>query len=329
MSGILHMVLRTFTVKGLIPYAIAFVAVGGVAVAQQQPQPAAVIPPEQLAEPATPSGPRRLAISVSVAELEDLKVAEGDHVTIGQLLADRSRERQRLEAQSSQLTLTLQRLESASITPPQSPAPVPVIASLPDAKYLEEEASIERSKVSVAQAERAIEQKQTEIEYLRSLANLDSIVLEHEQARLIELQHEHTAAVRDYQLAVGRLGSARDESAYRSYQHGLSVAERVESANQSTMTYQRQWAEYEQRLRDRDYQLTQTQLRLDEVTNAIASLAVVRSPYAGRIRRIKWLGQGTDGMLSAEITLMVRSSPGDALPTEQLGVPGNTNPASN
>ena len=47
---------------------------------------------------------------------------------------------------------------------------------------------------------------------------------------------------------------------------------------------------------------------MDEVENAIANLAVVRSPYAGRIRRIKWLGQDASGMLNAEITLMVRSS---------------------
>jgi DNA polymerase/3'-5' exonuclease PolX len=67
---------------------------------------------------------------------------------------------------------------------------------------------------------------------------------------------------------------------------------------------------YEQRLRDRDFQLAQTRLRVDEVENAIANLAVVRSPYAGRIRRIKWLGQDSSGLLSAEITLMVRSSAG-------------------
>lgn len=296
--------------KGLIPYAIALVAVGGVAIAQQLPPSANSSPPEQPAQPTTTSSPRRLTINVSVAEPEDLKANEGDRVEVGQLLADRSRERQRLEAQAQQLELTLQRLESATITPPQPPAPVPVVAALPDASYLEEEASIERSKVSVDQAERTIEQKQQELEYLRSLENLDPIVLEHEQAKLAELQQEHTAAVRDYQLAAGRLDKAHDETAYREYQHDLTLSERVESANQTAMTYQRQWAEYEQRLRDREFQLTQTQLRLDEVTNAIASLAVVRSPYAGRIRRIRWLGQGSDGLLSAEITLMVRTGAG-------------------
>lgn len=111
-------------------------------------------------QPATSSSPLRLTISVSVAEPKDLKANEGDRVTVGQLLADRSRERHRLEAQAQQLELTLQRLEIATVAPPQPPAPVP------DASYLEEQATIERSKVTVDQAERALQQKQQEIEYL-------------------------------------------------------------------------------------------------------------------------------------------------------------------
>lgn len=304
--------------RNLIFYAITIVAVSGVAIAQQSPPPTSSSPPEQQDQSAASSSPRRLTINVSVAEPEDLKAKEGDRVEVGQLLADRSRARQRLEAQAQQLELTLQRLETATITPPQPPAPVPAVAALPTVNFLEEKAAIERSKVAVAQAERALQQKEQEMVYLRSLEGLDLIVLEHEQAKLAELQQTHTAAVREYQLEVGRLGNSLDNFDYREYQHELTIAERIERANQTAMTYQRQWAEYEQRLRDRDFQLTQAQLRLDEVTNAIASLAVVRSPYAGRIRRVKWTGQGADGMLGAEITLMVRGTGGgDTLSGQQ------------
>lgn len=58
----------------------------------------------------------------------------------------------------------------------------------------------------------------------------------------------------------------------------------------------------------------------------LATFSVVRSPYEGRIRRIKWLGQGTDGLLSAEITLMVRT--GATVPEQFDGVPGNPYRAS-
>ena len=154
MSGTLRVIVSWhLVVKGFIPYAITLVAVSGVAIAQQSPQPIKESPPKQQSQTTTSSSPRRLTINVSVAEPEDLKANEGDRVTVGQLLADRSRERQRLEAQAQQLELTLQRLEIATIKPPQPPAPVPAVAALPDTSYLEEKATIERSKVTVDQAE--------------------------------------------------------------------------------------------------------------------------------------------------------------------------------
>ena len=109
---------------GLIPYALALLAVGGVAIAQQ---PSLITPdtsPEQPNE-----APRRLTINISVTDPGDLKVTEGDRITVGQLIADRTRDRNRLEAQARQLDLTLQRLEHASITPPLPPAPPPPIAT--------------------------------------------------------------------------------------------------------------------------------------------------------------------------------------------------------
>lgn len=54
--------------------------------------------------------PRRLAVTVKVSEPQDLKVQEGSVVKKGQVIAARDREKQRLEGQRSQLTLSLQRL---------------------------------------------------------------------------------------------------------------------------------------------------------------------------------------------------------------------------
>ena len=170
------------------------------------------------------------------------------------------------------------------------------------------------------QAEALIEAKHQELDYLAQLPNLDPLVLEHEQAKLAELQRNHTAAVRDYQLALGKRSSAE-------YEHSRAVAIDASGRNRDMLSYQSQWADFEQRLRDRDFQLAQTQLRVDEVENEIATLSVVRSPYAGRIRRIKWLGQGADGMLSAEISLMVRTGAGAAVPGQLDGMPGDSDAA--
>ncbi|MEM9483410.1 MAG: hypothetical protein AAGA83_06930 [Cyanobacteria bacterium P01_F01_bin.116] len=284
--------------KGLIPYALAFVAVGSVAVAQQYyDQPS---PPKQITPPATNEAPRRLTINVAVADVEDLKVAEGDRVIVGQLIADQSRQRQRLEAQAQQLDLTLHRLQVATISAPLPPKRPPIIL---DPTYLEETAAIDQAKATIDQAEAAIAAKRQEIDYLSDLDGIEPIVLEHETAKLAELQRHHTTAVRGYQLATGKRSTAE-------YQHSVTMADAIANQNRDHLTYQRQVAEYEQRLRDREFQISQTQLRVNEINEAIETLAVIRSPYAGRVRRIKWLGQGTDGLLSAEVTLMVRSSAG-------------------
>ncbi|MEA5464653.1 hypothetical protein [Leptothoe sp. PORK10 BA2] len=90
-------------------------------------------------------------------------------------------------------------------------------------------------------------------------------MLEHETAKLAELQRDHTAMVRDYQLALGKRSTAE-------YEHSRALAADVSSRGHAQLSYQQQWANYEQRLRDRDFQLAQTQLRVDEVENAIATL---------------------------------------------------------
>ncbi|MEA5467039.1 hypothetical protein [Leptothoe sp. PORK10 BA2] len=299
--------------KGVIPYALALLAVGSVAIAQQPSIITPVTPPEQPNDEA----PRRLTITVAVADPEDLKVAEGDRIAVGQLIADRTRDRNRLEAQLRQLTLTLQRLEQSTITPPLPPPQPPAIAT---PTYLEQTAAIDRAKADVDQAEALITTKREELDYLAQLPNLDPLVMEHETAKLAELQRNHTAAVRDYQLALGKRSTAE-------YEHSRALAADVSSRGHAQLSYQQQWADFEQRLRDRDFQLAQTQLRVDEVENAIATLSVVRSPYEGRIRRVKWLGQGADGLLSAEITLMVRTGAGAAVPGQFNGMPDGANPA--
>ena len=299
--------------NGLIPYVLVGFALGGVALAQSAPAP--VSPPEQLTTTPPAVSPRRLTINVTVADPEDLRVAEGDRLDVGQLIADRSQEKYRLEAQQAQLKLALQRLQSSTITAPLPPAQPPAIVP---PTYLEQQAAIDRAKATVDLAELAIANKQQELTYLADLPHLDPLVLEHEQAKLAELQRNHTAAVRDYQLAMGRKSTAE-------YQHSVTVAADISSRNRAVMDYQQQWAEYEQRLRDKDYQTSQTQLRLDEVDYAIAKLAVVRSPYAGRIRRVRWLGQNPDGSLGVELTLLIRdggSTDGATVPGQFGGVPG-------
>jgi hypothetical protein len=262
------------------------------------------------AEPSTDTAttsPRRLTVTVKVAEPQDLKIKEGQSIKQGEIISDRATEKTRLVSQQQQLLLSLNRLKSTSISPPLAPAPVPTVNALPPVSYLENEAAVEKTKSAIASAESEIELKKQEIDYLSGVPNLDSIVLEHEQKNLAKLQLNHTAAVRDYQLAMGKMQTAKDSRKYQEYEASVTAARRVEEMNQARLNYQRQLSEFEQRLADKEFQVSQVQTKLNEVDNAIASLAQVKAPYAGTVRRIKWLGQSPDGSLTAEVTLMVSS----------------------
>ena len=155
--------------------------------------------------------PKRLNITVQVTEPDDLKVSEGEQVAKGEIIADRERERTRLNAQQKQLQLSLDRLQAASITPPAAPAAVPPTLALPPVSYLEQEAAVAKTKSAISSIESEVELKQQEVEYLSSVKNLDPIILEHEQAKLKQLKLNHTAAVREYQLAMGKMQTAKSD----------------------------------------------------------------------------------------------------------------------
>lgn len=252
--------------------------------------------------------PKRLDITVNLSEPDDLKVKEGSLVKVGDIIADREREKTRLTSQERQLQLSLERITAASITPPAVPVAVPSVMALPPVSYLEHQAAVAKTQSAISSIESEVELKQEEINYLSSVKNLDPIILEHERAKLKQLKLDHTEAVREYQLAMGKMQTAKNSRQYQEYQASIDTARRVEEQNQARLSYQHQLAEYEQRLTDREFQLTQLQEKLNDVQNQIATLSVVKSPYSGTVRRVKFLGQSSDGSLTASVTLMVGDS---------------------
>jgi multidrug efflux pump subunit AcrA (membrane-fusion protein) len=93
----------------LLPVGIASLTALALALPNIKAQSPNTTPQPTLTQP-TPAQtlPRRLTIKVSVAEPSDLKVKEGDRIKTGQLIADRSRERTRLNSQKQQLALSLE-----------------------------------------------------------------------------------------------------------------------------------------------------------------------------------------------------------------------------
>ncbi len=250
--------------------------------------------------------PNRIEITVKISAHEDLKIAENMILEKGQIISDRIPEKQRLEAQKKQLELSLERVLSASITPPPKPLPVPAVAPLPPVNYLEHEAAIERANIAIALSAEEISIKVQEIEELSNISDLDPIILEHEQAKLKQLQLNHQIAANELELAQGKLQTAKQQREYQEYQASITAARRIEEQNQAKLLYQRQLAEYNEKIAAKEIQVTQLQEKINVIQSQIDNLQIV-SPYAGEVRSIEFLGQSEDGSIAVRILLKVSS----------------------
>jgi len=280
-------------------------------------------PIAQIAAPVIPqqqSG-RLHKMTLQVTEPNDLKVKVGDNITAAQIVADQDNERKRLNLRKDELQLAIKRIENQKISPPEKatdpskPKPAPPMMPLPDISYQQYEAAIEKAQNEAKQQEEIINLKRRELDYLKGLEGLDSAIIEHEINKLSKLENQLKSAKAEIALEVGKLLSAKETRKQDEYQHQLNLTRRVEEENQALSFYQQQIAEnqinyqrliatYEKESRDRDYQFTQLRIQLSGVEDQIARLAVIRSPYAGKIRRIKFTGQ-IDNKLGVELTMVI------------------------
>lgn len=236
--------------------------------------------------------PRILKLAVSLSRTADLKVAQGDRVEQGQLISDRDRERDRLSKQLQGLKFTLQRVTNQKPLAPIAPKSLPAIPLLPPATN-------NRELVEVQEADENLRKQKDKISAL-SIMSADELppeVLEHERAIATKLNQT-------VEQAKGTLNNAGEERKREEYRHSLELAQREEQIQRAALEYQRQLQTYQESTRDREVQLAELQARIQDADQKLQDLAIVRSPYPGIIRRIKYVGQ-TDVLLQAEITLLV------------------------
>jgi hypothetical protein len=288
------------------------------AVTAQQSPIAEVAAP--VATPQQQSG-RLHKMTLQVSEPNDLKVKAGDNIAAAQIVADQDNERKRLNLRKEELQLAIKRIENQKISPPErttdpsKPKPAPPMMPLPDISYQQYEAVIEKANNEAKQQEEIINLKRRELDYLKGIEGLDPAIIEHEINKLSRLENQLKSAKAEIELGIGKLLSAKQARKQDEYQHQLNITRRIEEENQALSFYQKQIAEnqinyqraistFEKESRDRDYQFTQLKIQLSSVEDSIAQLAVIRSPYAGKIRRIKFLGQ-TDNKLGVELTMVI------------------------
>lgn len=269
-------------------------------IAQSSPQP------QPINVPAVVS-PRLHKMSLEISKPEDLKVAVGDAVSAGQVIADQESERSRLTLQKEQLTLSLKRVEGSQIIQPTAPRPVPELAPLPPFSTAEYEAAIDKSELELRRSQATLDLKQRQIDYLRGITGIDPAILEHESAQLSEIQTKLEVSQSELDLATGKLETAKNERKQQEYQHQLNVSRRIEELNKAQSFYQNQLADAQNAQRIKDYQLTDLKLKLSSIDDKLSMLSVIRSPYSGQIKRIKFVGQ-SGNKLNVELSLIVGGS---------------------
>ena len=198
----------------------------------------ASLPASLPALPTVAPAQERIKIKISVSALEDLKVRQGDQISKGQILADRTRERERLLEAMRQIQSTIKQTQSAIIPKPPAPKKVPEIGKLPPPLYVEEEAQIASAELRLRQAERelnywrstlnsepmgeaaAVEkariardeaakkvfEQDTKIVLVKELKNLPPATIEHEEKQLEKLKAELDQAESELRVQAGKLG---------------------------------------------------------------------------------------------------------------------------
>lgn len=217
------------------------------------------------------STPRRFKITVALTDLSDLKVKQGDRVTKGQTLSDRTQARQQLESKKRQLKIAIERMS----------LPLSSVAELPKPDFAIEEAAIERAKFELAALKQAyVPDTRFKTRLLEEMYDKD--ILE----KRAKFQESKARVAMELNQAIAQLQKARAGYQQQQYQHSLNLIRQ-----QTNMQRQQ-------------YQLSSLVSRLQEVEAQLSEIVAVKSPYSGRIRRIKILGQ-TDRSITAEIRIHV------------------------
>ncbi|WP_052672463.1 thermonuclease family protein [Aliterella atlantica] len=224
--------------------------------------------------PRTNTLPRTLKLKLTLDTPADLKVVQGQQVVKEQILSDRTLARERLMAQRQVLLLKLEQLKK-----PQSS--LSAKSPNPESSYAEERAKIAQAKLEVDQAQKAIFQflaNSPWTEYAREQGYQPS-----EKEKLVGLNNILAQKKASLNLAIAGLQSAKER-------HREEVNKEVSKEAQQ----------------QEDTSLEQAQLlaQLNSIESELERFGVVKSPYTGSIKKIKWVGQ-TDAELVAELTIAV------------------------
>lgn len=222
---------------------------------------------------------KRHRVQVQVISLTDLKVAEGSQVIQGQVLSDRTEERQSLEAQKEQIEISVKQLST----------PLSQVAELPSGNFSIQEAAIDRIKgeMDLLNQSKLEEAYRFKTPQLRQLLETDKLKAQVEEK--IKISESKARLAMELNQAIAGLDKARSDYQHQQYQHSLNLI--------------RQQTEMQRQ----QYQAASLIAQKQEIESKLAEITQIKSPVSGKIRRIKTLGQ-KDRQISLEIVIDVRQT---------------------
>ncbi len=230
---------------------------------------------------------KRHRVNLQVISLSDLKIAEGSQVVQGQVLSDRTEERQSLEAERNQIDNAIKQLS----------IPTSKLTELPEPNFAIEEAAIQQIKdeLKLMESSSVAPRPETSFRFkdetLRKLLEANKL---EERAKAItaeandrtKLAESKARLVGQLNSAIATLNKAKSNYQYQQYEHSLNLV--------------RQQAEMQRQ----QYQIASLVGKKQEIEGKLREITQIKSPVSGKVRRIKNLGQ-KDRQISLEIVIDV------------------------
>ncbi len=217
----------------------------------------------------------RHTITLVLSQLSDLKVEEGQRINAGDIISDRTSERTKLQAKKQRLEASLARVR----LPLRELKPVPV------PKFQTELVALKQAQFQLDAIARQI--KNFDVKFYHKDPWHVQVFESEKVQELAELKRRELEASINLEKAIARLDEAKLNYQKQQYEHSLKVSD------------------YQTSLQKQQDQIISLQSQLDKVDEELEQLTSVLSPYRGKVRRVKILGQN-ERSITAEVTLDIR-----------------------
>jgi DNA repair exonuclease SbcCD ATPase subunit len=229
---------------------------------------------------------KRHRVQVQVINLSDLKLSEGSSVGVGQIISDRTQERESLEAQRNQIDISIKQLSTS----------MSKVAELPPPNFAVQEAAIARIKSEMELIDSKPSLPATPApffrfkdEKLRNLLEAEKINkiadnIRTEASERAKVSEAKAKLALELNQAIAALEKAQSDHQHQQYQHSLNLIRQ-----QSEMQRQQ-------------YQVASLVAQKQEIESKLREITQIKSPVAGRVRRIKNLGP-KDRQINLEIVI--------------------------